>query len=244
MCDNPSRRDAFHRYFAVVPAVTAELKNIVFGIRFQVYCEELGYEDVARFPDRMEHDQYDSHSMHCLLRHKDSGLYAGCVRLVLGDLSIPRRRLPFEQTCGDRIDKSIIDLDTLSPTSYGEISRLAVISAFRKRSGEHNTPAGIIFDVSNDPNERRQFPYIALGLHLSAAAMVINLGMERGIALMEPRLARRLSIFGIHFEPIGEEVEHHGLRAPYQITPAAVYQGLADDLRNLLDDIRQTVSSS
>jgi N-acyl amino acid synthase of PEP-CTERM/exosortase system len=241
MYEDASQRNAFHRYFEVIPALTQELRNVVFNIRFQVYCEELGYEDVARFPDRRERDEYDDSSMHCLLRHRASGAYAGCVRLVLGDSSVPRRPLPVERACGEAIDKTIIDLDKLRPGSYGEISRLAVISAFRKRSGERNTPSGIISEASHDPNERRRFPHIALGLHLSATAMVINHGLACGLALMEPRLARHLGMFGIHFAQIGSEVQHHGIRAPYQITPSAVYKVLPDDLRHLLEDIRQTI---
>jgi N-acyl amino acid synthase of PEP-CTERM/exosortase system len=159
----------------------------------------------------------------------------------------PRRPLPFEQVCEGTIDKKIIDLNTLNPNSYGEISRLAVIANFRRRAGELEVPYPLVQEglpeLGNAENERRSFPHIALGLYLSAAAIGLNLGMERAFAMMESRLARRLHIYGIHFEQIGTEVEHRGKRAPFQITKAKLYAHLNNDIRGLLDDIQKSVDA-
>ena len=47
------------------------------------------------------------------------------------------------------------------------------------------------------------------------------MGLTRGrstvLAMMEPKLARRLRIFGITFHQLAEPIEHRGLRAPYRL---------------------------
>jgi len=234
---------SFHEYFKAVPATNDRLKNEVFRIRYEVYCEELGYEDTNQFPDGLEHDSYDPHSLHCLLWHKSSEQFAGCVRLAKTSPSLNNQKLPFEITCGDKVDQSIVNINQLPNESYGEISRLAVRSAFRKRAGEKNTPFGVIPDAGPEIEERRSFPLIAFGLYLAAAASGLNSGLERAFAMMEPRLARRLRIFGINFEQIGEAIDHRGLRAPYQITEEGLYRRMPEDLKLLLDDIRHDVMS-
>jgi N-acyl amino acid synthase of PEP-CTERM/exosortase system len=232
---------SFHEYFKTIPADTTELRNEVFRIRYDVYCEELGYEDTERFPDKLEQDSYDPHSQHCLLWHKSSEQFAGCVRLAQASPELNNQKLPFELTCGEKIDRSIVDISQLPTESYGEISRLAVRSTFRRRAGEKNTPFGVVPDSSLEIEERRSFPLIAFGLYLAAAASGLNNGLERVFAMMEPRLARRLRIFGINFEQIGEPIEHRGLRAPYQITEEGLYSRMPEELKLLLDDIRQDV---
>ena len=234
MSNSVSLRDSFHQYFAVIPADTEELLHETFKIRYQVYCEELGYEDKSGFRDQREFDEFDPVSQHCLLLHKTSTIYAGSIRLV----SAARNRLPFESLYGAGAFRSeIVDLRQLDPLSYAEISRIAVISHFRRRKDERNTPAGIIPDPELHQTERRSFPLIAFGLYLSAAAMGLNNGLERVFAMMEPRLARRLRIYGINFQQIGPITEHRGKRAPFQITRDGLSQGITTDISGLLSDI-------
>ena len=97
----------FKKYFQVVPAVTDELRDHVYRIRHSVYCEELGYEPVR--PDRRESDEYDAHSLHCLVRSVRTGDFVGCTRLVLTRPGDPSYPLPVEKTCANTIDRSILD---------------------------------------------------------------------------------------------------------------------------------------
>ncbi len=234
MSNSDTLRASFHQYFAVVPTHTEELLNETFKIRYQVYCEELGYEDKSSFRDQRELDEFDPVSQHCLLLHKTTNIYAGSIRLV----SAAKNRLPFESLYGSgAFCSDSIDFRQLDPLSYAEISRIAVISHFRRRKDEQNTPAGVIPAPEANPTERRSFPLIAFGLYLSAAAMGLNSGLERVFAMMEPRLARRLRIFGIKFQQIGPIIEHRGKRAPFQITRAGLSQGIAADIAGLLSDI-------
>ena len=229
--------------FKVIPASTDALKNEVFRIRYDVYCEELGYEDTKKFPDKLEQDSYDAHSLHYLLWHKSSEQFAGCVRLAKTAPGLNNQKLPFELTCNDTLDRSIIDISQLPANSYAEISRLAVRSAFRRRSGEKDsTSDGVILQANIE--DRRSFPSIAFGLYLAAAASGLNANLERVFAMMEPRLARLLRISGIHFEQIGKAIEHRSLRAPYQITEVGFYEHMPENIKLLLDDIREDIEAA
>ncbi len=241
MSTSDSLRASFHEYFAVVPTHTEELLHETFKIRYQVYCEELGYEDKDNFGNGEEVDAFDSVSQHSLLLHKSSDIYAGSIRLV----SAVENRLPFESLYGtDAFRSESIDFRQLDPLTYAEISRIAVTSHFRRRKDEKNTPAGVIPEPESHESERRSFPLIAFGLYLSAAGMGLNSGLERVFAMMEPRLARRLRIYGIKFQQIGPAIDHRGKRAPFQITRAELSQGIAPDISGLLSDIRHTLGSN
>jgi len=233
----------FHRYFNAVSASSDELRSEVFRIRYDVYCEELKFEDPSRFLDKRETDLYDPYSLHCLLMHKASSMFAGCVRIVLVNPNAPEEPLPFEKLCHDRMNSEL--LKTLVPDrrKVAEISRLAVRSTFRRRKGESKVPGGTIDDQKRTFGSMRT-PWIALGLYLSAAAMGLIKGLDGVFALMEPRLARRLGTYGIKFIQVGEAVEHRGERAPFFISRAALYAGLPPPVRGLLEviesDLRKT----
>src|SRR5256885_2892028 len=142
----------FKRYFEVVPALTEELRDHVYRIRHEVYCEELKYEPVRK--DRRERDEYDEHSLHCLIRSVKTGDYVGCTRLVLTRPEDPRYLLPFERTCANTIDRTIVDPQRLPRQAIAEISRLAVIARYRNRRGEKELPAPVE-DHSFGTSERR-----------------------------------------------------------------------------------------
>src|SRR3954470_23844494 len=95
----------FKKYFEVVPAMTDELRDHVYRIRHAVYCEELRYEPVR--PDRRETDEYDRHSLHCLIRSLRTGDFVGCTRLVMTRPDDPSYPLPVEKACAQTIDRSI-----------------------------------------------------------------------------------------------------------------------------------------
>ena len=74
---------AFRQYFEIVPAYSDALKDEVFRIRHQVYCEELAFE--PQRPDRRETDDYDAQSLHLLIRSMQTGEIIGCFGLTEPD---------------------------------------------------------------------------------------------------------------------------------------------------------------
>lgn len=226
----------FHRYFDLIPATTADICDRVFQLRYQVYCEELGFEDASAFPDGREKDGVDPHALHCLLVHKPTGLSAGCFRLIL--CPDAEYRLPFEIACGEHLDHSEWHPRELAYDQFGEISRLAVHQHFRRRNGEHHTPIGVTNGGLHD-DAPRQYPLVATGLFLGSTALAIHLGLERVYVMMEPRLGRLLRSCGIVFKQVGEVINYHGQRGPFMITRDLIYQHLPPDARRLMEEFQQ-----
>ena len=233
----------FHKYFNAVAAAGDELRSEVFRIRYDVYCDELRFEDPSRFPDKQETDPFDRFSLHCLLLHKASGTFAGCVRLVQVNPQRPAEPLPFERLCKGRMYEDVLARLVPDRLKVGEISRLAVRSSFRRRKGESDVPAGVVEERRGNFGGMRT-PWIALGLYLSAAAIGLIKGLDGVFALMEPRLARRLGSYGIRFQQVGDPVEHRGERAPFFISREDLYAGVPPPVRGLLEvieaDLRHT----
>jgi N-acyl amino acid synthase of PEP-CTERM/exosortase system len=120
-----------------------------------------------------------------------------------------------------------------------EVSRLAVYKGFRRRPGEHATRFGLVDAPDVSPQERRTFPLIAVAAYLSANAVADLLGVERLYAMMEPFLPKLMKrSAGINFTRVGEDIDYHGLRAPYITAPEQVVSDLLPDLRALYDAIR------
>ncbi len=225
----------YHDYFQLVPADTEALRKEVYHIRYEVYCEELGWEPPEENPDGLETDDYDRRSRHCLLLHKPSGIYAGCVRLVRADPDRNRPSIPLEEHCSSALDRQKLDITALPRDSFGEISRLAIRPQFRRRAGEKSTPGGLSKNAfSLEPSLRRRFPHIALGLYLGAASIGLGEGLQGVFAMMEPRLARHLKITGIRFLQVGKVIEYHGPRAPFYIDRPGLLDNLRPEILELL----------
>lgn len=207
--------ETFREYFELVPALFEDLRDAAFRVRHQVYCQELGFEPVR--PDGRETDEYDAHSLHCLLRSVQTQEYVGCVRLVLARPDDPSYPLPFERTCAATLDRSIIDSSKLPRDRIAEVSRLAVIRRFRRRKGEDKMPVGVgeqDFGTLSQP----RFPYIPLALYFGSVALAAHHGIERLFVLTEPRLAQHFGKLGVKIDAIGAAVEHRGKRIPSMLT--------------------------
>ncbi|MFT4172908.1 MAG: PEP-CTERM/exosortase system-associated acyltransferase [Rhodocyclaceae bacterium] len=204
--------EGFSRLFEVVPALTEACRDEVYFIRHEVYCRELGFEPVRS--DQREVDAYDKNAVHCLMRTAEvDARLVGCARVVLTAEEDRDAPLPFERTCAEVLDRSIIDPATLPRERIAEVSRLAIMSTFRRRKGEANT-AGTIhasdFGVAGHP----RFPFIPVGLYLAAVSLAARNGIDYIFTLTEPRLAQHFAKLGVNIAPIGATVEHRGVRVP------------------------------
>lgn len=238
---NTSLGELFQTHFAIQPADQTHMLDNVFRIRHQVYCEELGFE--PHRANQLEYDDYDKNSVHCLLLHKPSQTYAGCVRLILADSHAPEVSFPFEQVCGKSLRWTFDSAGGKGRKRYGEISRLAITAPFRRpRYSAHAPPSEGRQLAAGDEDARRLFPSVALGLYLASTAMGLSKGLDGVFAMMEPRLARQLRRFGIHCEQIGEPVAHRGIRVPYFIDSNTVLDSLKLECRSLLGRIQDCLT--
>ena len=203
----------FRRYFKVRQAVSREDLETVFRVRHEVYCVELEFE--ATRPDGMESDAYDAHSLHCLLTTSgDDPRPVGCNRLVLADPDEPDRPLPFEHTCEHTLDRSIIDPTKLSRRHIAEFSRLAVRASYRRRRSDTKKSELSISDEDFGDRKQPRFPYVPVGLYMSAIYLAQRNDIEWLFVLTEPRLAAHFARLGVTIKQIGEPVEHRGKRMP------------------------------
>lgn len=240
--NTPTLATLFDSYFSVIPANSEALIKMVYTIRHQVYCEELGYEEQRA--NHLEFDEYDLRSIHCLLFHKPSQTYAGCIRLILADNYDPTAKFPLERTCNDKLKWEFETRPGNERSRYGEISRLAITANFRRRRGESQYPDGGSESIhDHDDDARRRFPSVALGLYVAITAMGLNQGLDGVFAMMEPRLARQLRRFGILFEQTGEAVEHRGTRAPFYISRENLFNNLKPQLVELLHSIQHQLEA-
>jgi N-acyl amino acid synthase of PEP-CTERM/exosortase system len=243
-----SLAEHFYQYFSLSFANSEELKQENFKIRYQVYCSELNYEPIDKFPDRMEIDEYDDRSLHFLLKHKPSDCYAGCVRIVLPDWKLHQNNLPFEQAITEKLNFYSNDCERFK---YCEISRLAVLSQFRRRIGEDTNPIGELLSRqhingninSSKKDRQRKFPLIAFSLYWTSISIALAMGIDI-IALMEPRLARHLRSVGIFSTSISDLFEYHGKRGIFLIKPSELIDRMDEDIKALFEVIQAQVNSS
>lgn len=224
LLDRFSLGEGFRKYFEVATAFDDAARNDVFGIRHEVYCEELGFEPVR--PDRRETDEYDRHSLHCLMRTStEPHALVGCNRLVMARPEEPDYPLPFERTCAATLDRSIIDPAKEPRGAIAEVSRLAVRAHYRRRKGE--TKAAVaLSDDDFGTKEQPRFPYIPIGLYLGVIALAKHEGIETLFVLTEPRLADHFAKLGVKITQIGGPVEHRGIRVPSMMNVDSIIKGL------------------
>ncbi len=232
----------FERYFRVELAQTAQQKHEIYAVRYRVYCEEFQYLSLDKFDQSLEYDAYDQYAQLCLIRHLETQLVAGCVRLVPTFDECAIDPLPFEKYCGSSLDNAFIASLRLERPSICEISRLAVDRVFRKRSGETLTRFGELNAFQFSPQEQRTFSLIAVACFLSATFLTESSCRTNVFAMMEPFLPRMLQHSGIFFQRAGRDIDYHGIRAPYFITTQSVLNNIHPELRELYHWIRSTVS--
>ncbi|MDD5320285.1 MAG: PEP-CTERM/exosortase system-associated acyltransferase [Methylococcales bacterium] len=235
--DNKNIIDHFNQYFEMVPAISEELKNEGYKLRYRVFCIEHEIFNSEHYPDDMEFDDYDQQSIHYLIRHRKSGEYAATTRLILPDVNNPEKLFPLEVHC--KIDNFAV-IKPINRKHIGEVSRFGVSKAFKKRKNEGHTLAATTGSDLHDYltlNERRTFPHITLGLMACHIKACYENDIHYLYAGMELSLLRFLSALGINFTKIGPFADFHGKRWPCLINVTDLLDGVAEknmDIWNFL----------
>lgn len=214
----------FTQYFYVVGGNTPEIRRTACNIRYQVYCQEFKYELEENCPNQMESDEYDAQSDHCLLIHNHTHQPAGCVRLIRSLPNKPNPPLPFARFCKQAFDKEQFDPAHLPLGAFVEISRLAVTAQFRRRKYDEHKPVSLPHEQTTEPgnipgvdHQRHRFPFIPIGLVLSAFTIILRNDYKYSLAMMETRLANMLGRYGLIWTQVGEVMDYHGPRAPFVV---------------------------
>lgn len=230
--------EGYRKYFEIVPAINDQLKWHNYNIRHEVYCRELAFEPIRA--DQIETDEYDAHSIHCLVRAVATHMFVGCSRIVIADPSNPDAPLPFEKTCADVLNRSIVDPSRMDRSKIGEISRLAVIGQYRRRKGEMTQP----FSISDDfgDSDRIRLPYMTLGLYLAMIALAQWKGIDTLFMLTDPSLATSIARLGVEMHQIGTPIEHRGTRVPSALFIEEIITNMDPRVRPFFDTINEEVN--
>jgi N-acyl amino acid synthase of PEP-CTERM/exosortase system len=232
----------FRRYFRIDAALDSVRRDDVYRIRHEVYCEDLKYEPER--PDRREIDDYDAQSVHCLLTTaNDPHRPVGCTRLVLTNPADPDAPLPFERTCADTLDRSIVDPAKLPRDRIAEVSRLAVRRIYRRRKGEEHHEL-VINDEDFESTTQPRFPYIPIGLYMGAISLAAHKNIDFLFVLTEPRLANHFARLGVDIRQIGDPVSHRGTRVPSVINVHSVIRDMRFMMKPLWRAVNENIESS
>lgn len=243
MTGYPDLISHYQKYFYTVKATTSELKKQAFHIRYQVYYEEHKIITADQVNGSAETDIWDQSSIHGLQFHKPSNQPIGNVRLIPLETSITHT-LPIEEHYINQFDFQNLPITHLRQGSIGEISRMAILSTFRRRNADKNYSYNTDQIRSNTGEKRFPINYMPMCLAFTAIILLMEEQIDYGAALMEPRLARLLARYGIDLKQIGKPMDYFGMRAPYLIFPESTYQRLSADYKALFDIIKEELSSS
>jgi N-acyl amino acid synthase of PEP-CTERM/exosortase system len=221
--------NSFYKAFNVEMAESPSQVDEIYELRYAVYCLDREFENAVCFPDGREHDVYDTHSVHGLVRHQRTGNVIAGVRLVLSQPRPERYPFPMEGVCLQALTPAGRHvLKDVPRAQVAELSRFAVSREFRRRLGEADTPSGVSDRIRyiDQADGHRNLPYITLGLFAAIVRLSEAQGITHWMAVMEPALLRLLQRFGIRFKHVGHTVNYHGRRKPVFDEAANVLEGI------------------
>ncbi|MDT0593622.1 PEP-CTERM/exosortase system-associated acyltransferase [Glaciecola petra] len=225
-------------FTAVLAHSKAELES-AFRIRHEVFCEEIKIFEGNE--TGLERDSYDDFAEQCLIQHKRSNDYSGCVRLIMPEKE--GQILPIEKQGLQHIDRADLLPSNFKRSEIAEVSRILIPKVFRKRKIDKAACAantGINIDLY-DENDIRCFPFIAVGLYMACTAMFINRGKKHVYFMADPRLGKSMQVVGLTMTQIGPEFEYVGRRVPYYINSDDFMQNLKPSFRFMLDEFMKTI---
>lgn len=224
-----------HHFEFKIARNTQEMREIN-RLRYEVFIKEMKYGLQSNPVKETESDKFDNNSIHCLVRHKRTGLTAGYLRLIIPEdnESTGSKKLPIEseyktEFYSDNLKPSSFPLDTIC-----EASRLAVSKTFR-------TPS-IYSRMGFTNNEKECFPMIISSLFACSYALADLSNRTNMFAIMEPSLPRLLSLSGFKFKKIGKEIIIFGKRNPYYIDRKLADSGASNKIVTLYQVIKKEIS--
>ncbi len=207
-----------------------ELLQEIYRVRYEVFCQECGFLSPADYPDGLEIDKFDKHSLHFAAFADDNVI--GTVRMIRNSAY----GYPLHEHC------KVISINEaeLPQDSLVEISRLALRKSFRRRKEDSiygiesylkQSEGGILPENPDERNElerRRQKPVVILGLYRAMYQETRRVGFTHWYAAMEKKLWYSLKAFHFTFQEIGPPVDYYG--------PVTPYLGVMEQLEKEVDD--------
>jgi phenylacetate-CoA ligase len=183
-----------------------------YHLRYQVYCLERKFLSAEDYPQEVESDEFDRHSIH-VGAVDTRGELAGTARIV----RVSEIGLPLFRHCTRFVHEAEFQA---ADTHIVEVGRLIVSRTYRRRVGDD--PYGVNHaskDTSaNRGEDRRRGREDVLQTLMKAVYQVTKrIGATHWLAAMEAPLERLLVQYGLPFRLIGPESDYFGLVAPYKM---------------------------
>jgi N-acyl amino acid synthase of PEP-CTERM/exosortase system len=181
-------------------------------LRYQVYCQELGYEDPARFPDGEERDHYDNNAVRFVAYDERCQDWVGTLRLVPpGPAGLPLISMT-------SLTSNVMQL--VERQQVAEVSRMCV----RTRTGG----SGDRMPRTRDGAAFRESALVFFALIRASVDYAFSHGIGHLAFLTTLSLSRLLGRVGISDRPAGDSCQHRGLRYPRIADVAALYHSLIE----------------
>ena len=183
----------------------------LYKLRYQVYCNECGFENPEDHPGEMETDEFDDVATHFCAFVQETKEIIGTARIILPSAkNFPiHKHFTLDQEAIAAIDSSKV----------GEISRLAISKDFRRRAIDKALYSEDIVDITEKKvykQRRRQFELaLVAGLYRCIYLESKSQGLTHWYAVMATGLFCLLKSRGIIWHPIGPKQNYHGWRRPY-----------------------------
>ena len=204
-----SLADHYFQWFSSAIADTPDLVKQAHRLRYDVYCEETGFEPIDENPGKQEIDEHDDHSVQAVLTHLPSDSVAGTLRIVLPVSGERGAGLPARMA-----SETLDQLSFLPKDTTGEISRFTVARKFRMRQEDNLYPAIYGQESKSSTEPRRILPHITLGLLQTVFEITLRHNLTHLCAIIDPALLRLVRRLGLEFHPVGDLIEFHGWRQP------------------------------
>lgn len=230
----------FSKEFSFVLAISEEDKLKAYMLRHEVFIKELGYHMSTVKGRALEVDEYDASAAQCILIHNETGVTAGCFRIVspYSIDGLAKSHLPVEQHGHEGISHSTLHPEMMPRNRICEASRLAISWQFRHQLKEpsEEISKGL---AKGCPAIRLILP----SLFLAAYSLAELLGNSHLYAMMSPTLPRLLKKSGFNFIKLGDTIEFHGRRNVFYINRDLADSGMQNDFTPLHQHIYQQLAS-
>lgn len=199
----------------VALADTAKSLRLHRRLRYQVYCQQLGYEDPNRFPDGEEWDEFDEAAAHFLAYDTRRDTWIGAMRLVSpGALGLPMLRVTSLHATAARC------------VEEGRVAEASRICVLRDRRPNTHPPK----DDSPGAWHSCAQAYAFFALIRASVGYSYRHGIEHWTFLAKRSLSRLLASVGIEDAPAGEPCQYRGLRSPRIVNVARMYKNLIEEV--------------
>jgi N-acyl amino acid synthase of PEP-CTERM/exosortase system len=199
-----------------------------YRLRYQVYCLERRFLPPELYPDQLEVDVFDRHSVHIgvLDAHGEVVATARLIEPSAAGLPLFDHCTIFpDEVSGDDTARRVV-----------EISRLSMSRKYNRRAGdEFHSLEGVT--GRTDGPERRRGPDLVLALFKACYQASKRGGFTHWLAAHDKSLQRMIvKKYGFPFRRIGPETDYYGAVAPYLMDLQEFDQVILSHRISALDD--------